>query len=150
MKLARYRTPFPELALSSPFEMQNRMQKLFTELLSPAQTEGFGWSPQVDILETDAELVLRADLPGLNKDQVDLEVSDGMLVMKGAKKEEKDEKGAEYRIVERTYGAFERAFALPSSVDAEHIRAEFTNGVLEVHLPKTEKSMGRRVQITQK
>jgi HSP20 family protein len=150
MKLARYRTTFPEPALSSPFEVQNRMQKLFAELLSPAQTEGFGWSPRVDILETDAELVLRADLPGLNKDQVDLEVSEGMLVMKGVKKEEKEEKGAEYRIVERTYGAFERAFALPSSVDTEHIRAEFTNGVLEVHLPKTEKAMGRRVQITQK
>jgi HSP20 family protein len=150
MRIARYRTGIPELTLQSPFDMPNRMQRLFSDLLGPMQTEGLGWSPQVDILETDEELVLRADLPGLKKDDVDLEVTDGALIMKGEKKEEKEEKGAQYRIVERTYGAFERSFALPNSVDAEKIRADFSNGVLEVHLPKTEKAVGRRVLIGEK
>jgi HSP20 family protein len=150
MRIARYRNGFPTLTLTRPFDMPNRMQKMLDDLLGPLQTEGLGWSPQVDVLETDAELVIRADLPGMTKDDVDLEVSDGVLILKGEKKEEKEEKDTHFRIVERAYGAFERSFALPSSIDAEKIRADFTHGVLEIHLPKTEKAIGRRVLITEK
>jgi HSP20 family protein len=148
MRLARYRGDFPEIGWTRPFEMQNRLQKLFSDLLTPMSVEGIGWSPQVDVLESDGELVLKADLPGLKREDVKLEVTEGMLVLKGEKKEEKEEAGLEYRVVERTYGSFERSFALPSSVDAEQIRAEFRNGMLEVHLPKTAKAAGRRVEIT--
>jgi HSP20 family protein len=146
MRIAHYRSPFPELA--RPFEQQNRIQKMINELFSPI--EEAGWCPQVDVLETDTELMLRADLPGLGKDDVELDVVDGALILKGEKKEAREEKDAQYRVVERSYGAFERSFALPRSVDAEHITAEFRNGVLEVHLPKTEGAMGRRVEIAEK
>ncbi|HEX6135449.1 MAG TPA: Hsp20/alpha crystallin family protein [Longimicrobiales bacterium] len=148
MKLTRYRAGFPEASWMRPMFSENRIQRLLADLMGPMQAaEGLAWSPEVDIVETDLEIVVRADLPGLAPDDVQLEVRDGMLVMKGEKKEEKEEKGAEYRVVERAYGSFERAFSLPSTVDADSIAAEFRNGVLEVHLPKTVKAQGRRVPI---
>jgi HSP20 family protein len=150
MKLMRYRPGIPELEWERPALSQNRVQKLFNELFTPVPAEGLGWYPEVDILETDKELVLRADLPGLAKDDVQLEVREGVLVMKGEKLEKKDETNAQYRIVERSYGSFERFFTLPSTVEPEQIKAEFTNGVLEVRLPKTAKAVGRRVPITVK
>ncbi|HEX6307075.1 MAG TPA: Hsp20/alpha crystallin family protein [Longimicrobiales bacterium] len=150
MKLTRYRAGFPETAWMRPMFTENRMQRLLSELMGPMPAaEGLAWSPEVDVVETDSELVVRADLPGLTSDDVQLEVKDGMLVMKGEKKEEKEEKQAEYRVVERAYGSFERAFSLPSTVDADGIVADFRNGVLEVHLPKTAKAQGRRVPISQ-
>jgi HSP20 family protein len=147
MRLVRYRPGVTELPSVRPFDMQNRIQKMLTEMLGPIQAEDFGWAPQVDVVENDTELVIRADLPGVKKDDVQLEIGNGMLVLKGEKKEEKEVKDAQYRMVERSYGAFERSFALPSSVDADKIRADFRNGVLEVHLPKTEKAVGRKVVI---
>lgn len=147
MKLVRYRPGIPELDWDRPLLAQNRIQKLFSELFNQPTAEGIGWYPEVDVLETDKELVLRADLPGLTQDDVQLEIRDGALVMKGEKAEKKEEKDAQYRVVERAWGAFERSFSLPSTIDAEQIKAEFTNGVLEVHLPKTEKAVGRRVPI---
>lgn len=150
MRLARYRESFPDAGWARPFEVQNRIQRLFSDLLAPQQAEGLGWTPAIDVLETEAELVIRADLPGLKKEDVVLEVSEGMLVLKGEKREEKEEARAEYRLIERSWGAFERSFTLPSAVEADRITAEFRNGVLEVHLPKTAKAVGRKVEITAK
>jgi HSP20 family protein len=147
MRLARYREVLPDAGWTRPFEMQSRMQRMLSELMAPQQPEGLGWVPAIDVLETDTEVVIRADLPGMKKDEVLLEIADGTLVIKGEKKEEKEEKKAEYRLIERSWGAFERRFTLPSSVDAEGIRAEFVDGVLEVHMPKTAKAAGRRVEI---
>ena len=148
MRLTRYRNGLPELAWRA-MAPENRLQKLMADFFVP-ETEGLGWYPDVDVVETETEMLLRADLPGMSKDDVQLEVKDGALVMKGEKKEQKEEKDANYRVIERSYGSFERVFALPSTVDAEQVRAEFKNGVLEVHLPKTAKAQGRKVLIADK
>ena len=150
MRLTRYRPGFPESAWAQPVFGDNRIHKMLAELMGPQMAEGMGWCPEVDVLENDEEVILRADLPGLSTDDVELEVRDNNLIMKGEKKEEKEEKGSHYRMVERSYGAFERSFALPTTVDAEQIRAGFENGVLEVHLPKTAKAQGRKVPIAGK
>jgi HSP20 family protein len=150
MKLTRYQPGFPAIDWDRPLLTQNRIQKMLNELFNAGPVEGLGWYPEVDVLETDKELVLRADLPGLTKDDVQLEIREGALVMKGEKTEKKEQKEAQYRVVERAYGTFERAFSLPSTVDPEQIKAEFTNGVLEIHLPKTAKALGRKVPINVK
>jgi HSP20 family protein len=149
MRIARYRDALPDVAYR-PFDVQNRIQRMFSDLLTPTAAEGLSWTPAIDVFELDTELVLRADLPGMRKEDVVLEINDNMLVLKGEKKEEKEEKKAEYRLIERSWGAFERTFSLPSSVDVTKIHADFRNGVLEVHLPKTAKSTGRKVEIAEK
>jgi HSP20 family protein len=146
MRIARYREALPETGYRQ-FDMPNRIQRMFSDLLTPIQAEGLSWSPAIDVLEFDTELVLRADLPGMNKEDVVLEVNDNVLVLKGEKKEEKEENKAEYRLIERSWGAFERTFSLPSTVDTAKIHADFNSGVLEVHLPKTAKATGRKVEI---
>lgn len=145
MRLARYQPAFAELP-GTRLDIPTRMQQLLSEVWGGSRGE-LGWAPQIDVVETERELVLRADLPGLTAEQVQLEVTDGTLVIKGEREEKRESKGAEYRLAERAWGSFERCLALPTSVDADAISAEFTNGVLEVHLPKTEKAVGRRVPI---
>jgi HSP20 family protein len=149
MKLARYHPGFSE-TLWPAVDMPNRVQRLMNEVLGQLPTEPIGWFPAVDIVETDMELLLTADLPGMKEEDVDIELNEGVLVIKGEKKEEKEEKEIRYRVVERTWGTFERSFTLPRSVDVEKITAEFADGVLKVHLPKTHVALGRKVTIEKK
>ncbi|HSJ08934.1 MAG TPA: Hsp20/alpha crystallin family protein [Longimicrobiales bacterium] len=149
MKIARYRAGYPE-TLWPAVDMPNRLQRLMNDALGQLPTEPIGWFPAVDIVETDTELMLTADLPGMKEEDIDIELNEGVLVVKGEKKEEKEEKEIRYRVVERTWGAFERSFSLPRSVDIEKITAEFANGVLKVHLPKTQVALGRKVAIGKK
>ena len=134
MNLIRW-DPFRELEA-----IQNRLNRLFTE--SPARgDEGVAffsdWAPAVDIQETDKEYLVKADLPDVNKENVKVELTDGMLVIQGERKTEKDEKGKKFHRVERAYGKFVRRFSLPTEVDTTGVAAEFKDGVLNVHLPKT-------------
>jgi HSP20 family protein len=99
--------------------------------------EGMGWSPSVNIVEQDGELRLTAELPGMKLDDVNVEITDGMLHLRGEKRVDVDEKKDNVRLVERRFGSFERSFTLPRSVDPEKVKAEFTDGVLTVHMPKT-------------
>ena len=140
-------------------EIENRMNRFmerafgepFSSTLLP---EAIGWVPAVEIAETEKELILTAELPGIDQKDVDIALEDGMLTIRGEKTEEKEEKkeGAEekkFYLYERNYGAFSRSFALPPNVDATKIEAEFKKGVLTVHLPKTveTKPNGRKVEI---
>jgi HSP20 family protein len=151
MRLTRYRPIFPDLA-SGPraAELPPRITRLFDEFFGQALPEAMSWSPAVDIVDGDGELLLTAELPGMTRDDVQIQVQEGVLTLKGEKKEEKEEKGAEYRVWERSYGAFERTFTLPRSIDADRIAAEFGNGMLSVHMPKMEKAQGKRVEIAAK
>jgi HSP20 family protein len=149
MKLTTYRPLFPELGVL-PGEVPARFQRMFEELLGPPLTERLAWIPSVNVVDTDIELLITVELPGMKKDDVELAIDEGVLTLKGEKKEEKEEKDARHRVWERTYGAFERSFAIPASVDPKKIKAEFLDGVLKVHLPKTEQAQSRLVEITEK
>lgn len=138
-------------------EIENRMQKLL-ESTVPVNGDLFaqpiGWMPATDIIESEKELTLTAELPGLELKDIDISVDDGVLTVRGEKAEEKVEKEEEkrYHLFERTYGAFQRSFTLPRSVDPTKISAEFVKGVLAVHMPKTAeaKAKGRKIEVVEK
>jgi len=128
--------PFRELE-----GIQARLNRMFVDrpLRTLAADEfAFGeWAPAVDIQETDKEYVIKADLPDVKRDDVKVEFEDGVLMIEGERKLEKEEKGKKFHKIEREYGKFVRRFSLPSEVDAKQLSAEFKDGVLNVHLPKS-------------
>jgi HSP20 family protein len=108
-----------------------------------------GWSPKIDVFERDNRLVIRADLPGMKKEDVSVEVSDGFLALSGERKQEKEDKHDNFYRVEREYGRFYRAIPLPDGVKLEDIKATFSDGVLEVGapIPSRPKANERRIEI---
>lgn len=105
------------------------------------------WSPQLEVLERDSRLVIRADLPGLEKDDVNVEVEDGVLTISGERKQEREENREGYYRSERSYGRFYRAIPLPETVNAEQCNASFNNGVLEVSFPVQRQELKRAKRI---
>jgi HSP20 family protein len=105
------------------------------------------WVPAMDLLETGDELVLRADLPGLDRDDVNVEIKDGTLTVSGERRAEHEERSEGYYRVERASGSFSRSLSLPQGIDADAVNAEFDRGVLEVRIPKPEERKPHRVQI---
>jgi HSP20 family protein len=106
------------------------------------------WSPAVDILETENELIFRADAPDVNLEDIDVEVENGTLTLKGERTIEKDERVKGYHRIERSYGAFARSFTLPETIDAEGVRADYTRGVLTITLPKKEVAKARAIKVS--
>ena len=122
---------------------QDAVSRLFSE---PAAARI--WTPAVDILETESELVLKADLPDVDPKEVQIEIEHGTLTMKGARNfEKKEDATAGYHRIERSYGEFTRCFSIPDTVDAEKVTADYKNGVLTVTLPKTEAAKPRTVKV---
>ena len=105
------------------------------------------WVPAMDLVETDEHLVLRADLPGLSRDDVQIEVKDGALTVSGERKAEQEERTEGYYRVERSFGSFSRSLTLPDGIDADAILADFDEGVLEVRIPKPAERKPHRVEI---
>ena len=105
------------------------------------------WAPAVDIQETDKEYVVKADLPEVKKDDVKVEFEDGVLTVEGERKQEKEEKGKKFHKIERSYGKFVRRFELPTEVDATKLSAEFKEGVLNVHLPKSPNGKSKAIAV---
>jgi HSP20 family protein len=105
------------------------------------------WVPAMDLVEADDHLVLRADLPGLDTDDVKLEINDGVLTVSGERRVEDEERKDGYHRVERAYGSFSRSLSLPRGIDADQVQAEFDKGVLEVRIPKPAERKPHRVQI---
>jgi HSP20 family protein len=137
--------PFRELVA-----MQDRIARLFGDVYVRDEDTGFRgtWTPAVDIYETDNhDLVLKAELPGLNSDDVEVTVENSTLVLKGSKKFEAEVKEDNYRRVERSYGTFHRSFTLPNTVDASRVSAEYKNGVLTVRLPFREEAKPRTINV---
>src|SRR5262245_19958131 len=108
------------------------------------------WSPSMDIFETENERVLKADLPAVKTEDIEVRVENQTLTVKGERKFERDESNRGYHRIERGYGAFERSFTVPASVDPEKVAAEYKNGVLTVKLPKKEAAKPRQVKIEAK
>lgn len=105
------------------------------------------WIPSVDVFEAENEIVLRAELPGLSEEDVEITLENGRLAVKGEKKLEKEEVDGEYRRVESRYGSFSRSFAVPNTIDRDRIEATFEKGVLQVSLPKAEAAKPQRIEV---
>src|SRR5499433_2972061 len=127
--------PFRDLNM-----LQDRMNRLFTEAgrgwrsEEPAATTT--WSPAVDIYETEGEIVVKAELPGVDRKDITLHRENNVLTLKGERRFEKETKEENYHRIERAYGGFSRAFSIPATVDEEKIHADYREGVLKIVLPK--------------
>ena len=142
MSIVRY-SPFVGL---DPFRgFEDTMNHFFSE--PNGRTNGRPWVPPVDIRETENELVVKADVPDMKFEDVDVRIENGTLTIKGERKfEAKKDEGGWHRM-ERHYGSFERAFALPDSVNPEGVKAEYKNGTLTVTLPKKEIAKPRQIKV---
>lgn len=108
---------------------------------------GRRWVPAMDLAETDDQLVLRADLPGLERGDIEIEVKDNVLTISGERKAEHERKGEGFHRIERSFGRFSRSLGLPRGIDAKSVTASFDNGVLEVRMPKPEERKATRIEI---
>ena len=128
----------------------NRLFDAFFQRRGGTNSAGNGvqrWIPAMDLIEAEREYVLRADLPGLDKDDVEIEVKDDVLTISGERSFEHDNRGEGFHRVERSFGRFVRSLDLPSGTDPGKVSANFENGVLEVRIPKPEESRPTKVQI---
>ncbi|MBM3850314.1 MAG: Hsp20/alpha crystallin family protein [Verrucomicrobia bacterium] len=105
------------------------------------------WSPLVDILEQNGEYPLKAEVPEVKREDLKVRVEDGTLQIVGERKSEKEEKGKKFHRIERSYGNFERRFSLPEDVDASKVSSEFKDGILQIHLPKTQAAKAKAIEV---
>lgn len=130
--------------------IQDRVNRVFG-LTTPFFDEPMAWRPAVNLKEEDNEYVLSAELPGMELADIEVDVDRDTLTLKGEKKHEHEEtREGRWHLYERAYGSFERSFTLPRAVEAEKVKAEFADGILQVHLPKRKEAMGRKVEISKK
>jgi HSP20 family protein len=144
MRITRF-DPYREFAT-----LQDRMNRLFGDVyLRDEEVEQQGaWTPPVDIFETDAhDLVIKAELPDMNREDIEVTVENNTLTLRGARKAPADVKDEQYRRIERRYGTFSRSFTLPNTVDAGKVAAEYRNGVLTVKLPFREEAKPRTINV---
>jgi HSP20 family protein len=151
----------------NPFSMMRQLSREMDRLMDSFFERGFGspwresgtqeddwqgrtlWSPQIDVQQRNDSVIVRADLPGVSKDNVQVEVEGDTLVISGQRREEREEGGDDqgYRVLERSYGSFYRSVPLPQGVDPDHIEAAMRDGVLTVTLPLAENARPRRIEI---
>ena len=145
MAITRWR-PFRDVV-----SVQDEMSRLFEDVFGqrPARVEWTDgvWNPSVDVTEDKDSVVVKAEMPGLNKDDIKISVQDSILTLKGEKKQEKEEKEIDYHRIERSYGSFCRSFQLPTTVRADKIKANYKDGVLSIILPKTEEVKPKEIPI---
>src|SRR5438876_5058590 len=145
MTIVRY-DPFRDLRT-----LQEEVNRLFSSNLTPSfGEEGIGrgaWNPNVDIYENKDQIVLEAELPGMNREDFELTVENNVITLRGERRFEKKDDADNYHRVERAYGSFTRSFTLPQTVSAEGANAEYRNGVLRVTLPKREEAKARRIEV---
>ncbi len=138
--------PFGELE-----KMRGEMDRLWDSFFEtrPLKQRGTpeAWMPSLDVSETKGEIVVKAELPGIDPKEIDLSLSDGVLSIKGEKRQEKEEKEADYHLVERSYGSFTRLVRLPKDVKGDKISATYKDGVLRVTLPKSEEAKKKEIKI---
>ncbi len=134
--------PFDEITT-----LRNRMDRLWTRMTAEDEPALANWSPTADVVESKDEIVIKAELAGIDPKDVDIQIENGILTMQGERKAEKESEEKGFRRVERAYGSFFRSFTLPPNVEAEKIAATFNNGVLEVHMPKNEKAKPRSIKV---
>lgn len=140
--------PFRELS-----SLQTEMNRLFNTAFGDVPSGGTAgaarrWMPAMDLLETDEDFVLRADLPGMTESDVNIELEDNVLTVSGERKAEREDKREGFYRMERAFGSFSRSLTLPKGVDPEAVSASFDQGVLEVRIPKPEQRKPRKISIS--
>lgn len=141
----------------NPFKELEEMEKRLSSIFGRAPVPGSGanqqaitvaeWSPLVDIMEDDKEYVIKAEIPEMKKEDIKLNVHDDVLTISGERKYEKEEQNKKYHRVERAYGSFMRSFTLPEDADGTRVMAEYKDGLLNVHLPKSEKAKPKSIEV---
>ena len=131
--------------------LHDRINRLFNlshqhELEDDSMISG-NWVPACDIVETSDALIVRAEVPGVRRDDIDISLDNGVLTLRGHRDLEKETQERTYHRIERSYGSFSRSFTLPRSVDAERITAVYTDGVLEIRMPRREETRPRQIQV---
>lgn len=145
-----------ELVRWEPFESLNRAQSRINDLFEgtfgrprlPHTSSSGVWYPPVDILESKDFYLIRAELPGMKKEDFHLELEDGILTLSGERKFEESKDGVEYHTVERVNGKFSRSFHLPQTIRHDGIKAAYRDGILEVHVPKAEEAKPRQITVS--
>jgi len=143
MAITRWR-PFRDL-LSIQDEMNRFFDDFFGHRLARVEWIEGVWNPSVDVSEDKDNVIIKAEMPGMKKDDVKISIQDNVLTLKGEKKQEKD---ANYHRIERSYGYFCRSFQLPTSVKTDTIKASYKNGVLNIILPKTEEVKPKEIPVS--
>lgn len=137
--------------MRNPFSFHNEIGRVFGDLFASHEdetdTEETSWVPTVDISETENGYEIRAELPGVSEDDVNVSVTDNVLTVKGEKRQEEETEGKNYRRVERWYGSFQRSFTLPRHVETDAIKAGFRDGVLTLGIPKAEAAKPTEIPI---
>ena len=132
--------------------LQAHLGRFFEPFARIAEDEdlvGGSWVPQVDVAETQDKILVRAEIPGVKQDQIQIEFENGLLTLRGERRFEKQD-GVSWHRVERTYGSFSRSFTLPRTVDPERISASYRDGVLEIEVPKKEEAKPKQIRIAVK
>jgi HSP20 family protein len=128
--------------------MRGEMDRLWDSFFEGRPKVRFGeWFPSLDVAETKNDIVVKIELPGMNQKDIDISLSDGHLIIKGEKKQEKEEKEENYHFIERSYGTFTRSVQLPKEVKHDKVTASYRNGVLKVVLPKSEEAKKKEVKV---
>ena len=131
--------------------LQERMNRLFEDAGRGLRTDEPAsttlWSPAVDIYETESEIVVKAEVPGVDRKDIQLHLENNVLTIRGERKFQKETKEDNYHRIERSYGGFSRSFSIPTTVDEEKIHADYKDGVLKVNLPKKEAAKPKQIQI---
>ncbi len=149
MAITRYTRRSPFLSPWSELEqMSDRLNRIFGEAGTGEAVQRSFWTPAVNVEETKDQLLLTAELPGMSIDDIQIEVENNILSLRGEKREEREQKDdRRYHLWERCYGSFERSFTLPRTVKAEGITAHFKDGILHVEMPKAPEAKSRTISI---
>jgi HSP20 family protein len=139
--------PFKDLVT-----LQDRMNRLFDESVRNVRPgdEALSsaiWSPAVDIYETEDEVVVKAELPEVNQKDIDVQIENSTLTLRGERKFNKETKKENFHRIERAYGSFSRSFTLPSTIDQEKIRADYKDGILKISMPKREETKPKQIKV---
>ena len=133
------------------FRLRDEMDRLFDDFVERFPTrrdfEDRMWSPDVDVHETDSEVVVKAEIPGMEQKDINVTIKDNVLTLKGEKMQEKEKKETNYHRIERTYGSFSRSFTLPTMVVSDKAAAQYKNGILTVTLPKSEEVKPKEIAV---
>ena len=131
--------------------IQSRINELFDETFGRSRTFANAnsgvWVPPVDVLESRDSYLIRAELPGMKREDFNLEVREGTLTLSGERRFEEPAKGVEYHRIERVSGKFARSFSLPHTVKSDEIKASYRDGILEIHVPKAEEAKPKQIAI---
>lgn len=150
MNLIHYRKP--ERSVWSPFDrmatLQQEMNRLFEGTFGEGPSNLFGgWNPALDVYQDKDNITVTVELPGLNKDEIDISIHEGALIISGERKQESEKQDSETFRSERFFGRFQRSVRLPSAVNADKVTANYKDGVLTVVLPKTEEAKPRQIAV---